>query len=133
MYSNNSSNRANKGTVQNPEVIFWEPINARETNGKRMLAAGLDFAQSIMNRKTWAASFLRQWEAIETAAQELGCLDLLHIWADSELEGYVDSDPLSYWWYRATAEKWNGVQPAKTSGRVALSKAHVQLSLNSAG
>ncbi|RZM82140.1 SPL family radical SAM protein [Leptolyngbya iicbica] len=89
-----------------PEVLFWEPINARGTNGKRMLLAGLEFANSIMNKTSWAENFLRQWEQIEHASQVLGCMDLLHIWADRELEGVVDKDILNYWWYKPTVENW---------------------------
>lgn len=91
-----------------PEVIFWEPINARGTNGKRMLAAGLDFIKSVSNQKTWAEDFIRQWNNIEQAATATGCLERLHIWPDKELKGYVDSNILEYWWDRPTVEKWSG-------------------------
>lgn len=90
----------------NPEVIFWEPINARGSNGKRMVAAGLDFAESIMTKQSWAECFIRQWEDIEAAATELGCLDKLHIWVDPGLKNYVDSNKLNYWLYKPTIEKW---------------------------
>ena len=63
-----------------PEVIFWEPINARGTNGKRMAAAGLSFVSSVMEKEAWAATFLKQWEAIEAAAKHLGCLERIHVW-----------------------------------------------------
>jgi DNA repair photolyase len=89
-----------------PEVIFWEPINARGTNGKRMLAAGLNFANSIMGRDSWASYFISQWEMLMNAAQDLGCLDLMHVWVDQELEGYVDSSILNYWLYKPTPENW---------------------------
>ncbi|ACK70615.1 Radical SAM domain protein [Gloeothece citriformis PCC 7424] len=89
-----------------PEVIFWEPINARGTNGKRMLAAGLDFTKSVMNKQSWAEHFIRQWEAIEQAADEIGCKERLHIWPDKELKGYVDLQKLEFWWSRPTVEKW---------------------------
>lgn len=94
----------------NPEVIFWEPINARGSNGKRMVAAGLDFAESVMTKQSWAECFIRQWENIEVAATELGCLDKLHIWVDPGLKGYVDSDKLNHWLYRPTVEQWNEPQ-----------------------
>lgn len=90
-----------------PEVIFWEPINARGTNGKRMLAAGLDFVKSVMKKDEWANNFIQQWQLIETAAQDIGCDDILHIWPDRELEGYIDKKILESWWYRPTVEKWN--------------------------
>ncbi len=90
----------------NPEVIFWEPINARGTNGKRMVAAGLDFASSVMSKNSWAECFLKQWEDIETAARELGCYDRLHIWPDPELRGYVDEAKVEHWLYKQTVEKW---------------------------
>ena len=93
-----------------PEVIFWEPINARGSNGKRMVAAGLDFAESIMTKQSWAECFIRQWEDIEAAATELGCLDKLHIWVDPGLKNYVDSNKLNNWLYKPTIEKWGQVE-----------------------
>ncbi|MCA1993015.1 MAG: radical SAM protein [Coleofasciculus sp. S288] len=101
----------------NPEVIFWEPINARGTNGKRMLAAGLNFTKSIMEKDAWATCFLKQWEAIEAAAEDLGCIDRLHIWPDQELKGYVDSSILDYWWYKPTVEKWDGIETVDRQDR----------------
>lgn len=89
-----------------PEVIFWEPINARGSNGRRMAAQGLDFVDSIMTRDLWAASFIRQWENIELAARQLGCLKKLHIWVDLELKSYLDNKRLDKWLYRPTPEKW---------------------------
>lgn len=91
----------------NPEVIFWEPINARGSNGKRMEAAGLEFVSSIMTRNLWAESFIRQWKDIEAAAIELGCIEKLHIWVDPELKNYVDSEKLNQWLYKPTVEKWD--------------------------
>ena len=90
-----------------PEVLFWEPINARGSNGKRMLSAGLDFANTVMNHKDWANNFVRQWEAIEKAADELGCLDILHIWPDPALKKYVSAQKLDPWFYCPTVESWN--------------------------
>lgn len=97
-----------------PEVIFWEPINARGTNGKRMVAAGLEFTSSIMTKSSWAECFIRQWEQIETAALELGCIERLHIWPDPELKGYVDNNKLNHWLYRPTVEKWDSPKPSQT-------------------
>jgi len=90
-----------------PEVIFWEPINARGSNGKRMLAAGLDFAGSVMTKQSWAENFLHQWELIETAARSVGCLDKLHFWPDPELKGYLEQQTLDSWLYRPTIEQWS--------------------------
>ena len=42
-----------------PEVIFWEPINARGTNGSRMQKAGISFVSSVMSEASWADYFLR--------------------------------------------------------------------------
>ncbi|MEI1376233.1 radical SAM protein [Nostoc sp. UHCC 0926] len=98
-----------------PEVIFWEPINARGTNGKRMLAAGLDFIEPIMNKKAWAKYFIDQWGAFEKAAQSIGCLERLHIWPDQELAGFVDSKILEYWWYKPTIERWPGYEAQEIS------------------
>jgi DNA repair photolyase len=89
-----------------PEVLFWEPINARGSNGKRMVAAGLEFANSVMHHHDWAANFVRQWEAIEIAADRLGCMNRLHIWPDPALKNYVESERLETWWYRPTVEPW---------------------------
>ncbi len=97
----------------NPEVIFWEPINARGSNGKRMIAAGLDFTDSIRYKKSWAECFKRQWNDIETAAREVGCEDRLHIWPDPELRGLVDDIKLDYWLYKPTVEKWDSLIPSK--------------------
>jgi DNA repair photolyase len=90
-----------------PEVIFWEPINARGSNGKRMAAAGLDFVKDVMTRDAWAENFIRQWHDIHNAAETVGCLDRLHIWVDSELKSYVETEDLEYWFYRPTIEQWN--------------------------
>ncbi|NEP40437.1 MAG: radical SAM protein [Okeania sp. SIO2H7] len=91
-----------------PEVIFWEPINARGSNGKPMVAAGLDFAESVMTKKSWAENFLHQWQLIEEAASCIdGCLERLHFWQDPELKGYLDEQKLDDWLYRPTIEKWN--------------------------
>jgi len=95
----------------NPEVIFWEPINARGSNGKRMAKAGLEFVHSIIDKQSWANNFIQQWADIEVAANNVGCVDRLHIWADSELTGFVQHSTLDYWWYRPTIEKWQGIQP----------------------
>lgn len=91
----------------NPELIFWEPINARGSNGQRMVAAGLDFAQSVMTKKSWGETFIRQWEFIETAATELECLDKIHIWPDPSLKGVVNEEKINHWLYKPTIEKWN--------------------------
>jgi DNA repair photolyase len=90
-----------------PEVIFWEPINARGTNGKRMLEAGLDFVRSVTNRDSWAENFIQQWQYIEQAANNIGCKDLLHIWVDPELRGFVEDSALDYWLFRKTVEDWD--------------------------
>ncbi|MGI2905785.1 SPL family radical SAM protein [Tolypothrix sp. VBCCA 56010] len=94
----------------NPEVIFWEPINARGSNGKRMVAAGLDFAESVMTKQSWAECFIRQWEYIEAAAIYVGCLDKLHIWVDPGLKNYVDSEKLNHWLHKPTIEQWDDLQ-----------------------
>ncbi|NWF61597.1 MAG: radical SAM protein [Fischerella sp.] len=97
----------------NPEVIFWEPINARGSNGKRMVAAGLDFAASVMTKKSWAECFIRQWEYMETAATELGCFDKLHIWVDPGLKDYVDSKKLNHWLHKPTVERWGNLEVSR--------------------
>lgn len=98
----------------NPEVIFWEPINARGTNGRRMIAAGLDFIKSVINKKSWADSFIKQWSDIETAASLVGCLERLHIWPDQELSEFVEDKILEYWWDRPTVEQWSGYKNKTT-------------------
>ncbi|MGB3294892.1 MAG: radical SAM protein [Phormidesmis sp.] len=94
-----------------PEVMFWEPINARGSNGKRMISAGIEFTSSVMQGKDWAANFIRQWDAIETAAEKLGCRDRLHIWPDPALKSHVEEQRLQEWWYRPTIERWQDGSP----------------------
>jgi DNA repair photolyase len=89
-----------------PEVIFWEPINARGSNGKRMLSAGLEFVNSVMSYESWAENFLRQWEFIEKAANALNCLDILHIWPDPGLKKILQHEKIDYWLFRPTVETW---------------------------
>lgn len=115
----------------NPEVIFWEPINARGTNGKRMLAAGLEFTHSIMSKQSWVDTFQRQWDDIEVAARELGCFDRLHIWPDPELRGYVDEDRLNQWLYQPTIEKWDKLVPMQNKAKKNCKKLNYELSLKS--
>ena len=100
-----------------PEVIFWEPINARGTNGKRMVAAGLEFANSIMTKNSWAERFKTQWEEIEAAAKDIGCIDRLHIWPDPELRGYVEDSKLDSWLYKPTVEKWDNLTTSKPKAK----------------
>lgn len=115
----------------NPEVIFWEPINARGTNGKRMLAAGLEFIQSVITKKAWAEYFIRQWGTIEEAAKITECLERLHIWPDRELSGYVETSTLEYWWDRPTVEKWQGYTDLQIANNHRPSvKSYTQLSLD---
>lgn len=101
-----------KVLIIKPQVIFWEPINARGSNGKRMLAAGLDFAQSVMTKKSWAENFIKQWEILDKVATELGCQNLIHVWPDPELKGFIDYAKIQEWLYKPTVETW-GVLPQK--------------------
>jgi DNA repair photolyase len=95
-----------------PEVIFWEPINARGTNGKRMLAAGLKWAEQVMHRETWAKNFIHQWQEVERAAYLAEwCQDLVHIWVDPELpkvnlSGFDLQGLCKPWFSRPTSENW---------------------------
>ena len=89
-----------------PEVIFWEPINARGTNGSRMKEAGLDFVDSITSQSAWAESFLRQWRMIEKAANEVGCAEKMHIWPDRALKKFTKPQDVEYWIDRPTVEQW---------------------------
>lgn len=91
----------------NPEVMFWEPINARGSNGDRMMQAGIDWAASVRDRKTWAENFERQWGELRTAAEDLGVLERIHPWLDSALikEGKLVEE-VHYWKSRPTVEKW---------------------------
>ena len=72
-----------------------------------MLEAGLDFVRSVTNRESWAENFIQQWQDIEQAANNIGCKDLLHIWVDPELRGFVEDDALDYWLFRQTVEDWS--------------------------
>lgn len=91
----------------NPEVMFWEPINARGSNGDRMTQAGIHWAASVSDRKTWAENFERQWGELKTAADDLGILERIHPWLDSALvkEGRLVEE-VHYWKSRPTVEKW---------------------------
>jgi DNA repair photolyase len=89
-----------------PEVIFWEPINARGTNGKRMIRANIPFASSITQTHDWAENFIQQWTSIDEAADFLGCRKKIHVWPDPGLEKFVDIKKLESWWYRPTVEIW---------------------------
>jgi hypothetical protein len=79
-----------------------------------MISAGLEFANSVMNHHDWATNFVRQWAAIETAADMLGCKNLLHIWPDPALKDYVESECLETWWYRPTVESWAALEQNDT-------------------
>ncbi len=89
-----------------PEVMFWEPINARGTNGKRMLKAGLEFCRDVMSKKAWATNFLQQWEMVEDAASKSNCSELLHIWPDPQLKGFIEPLMVEKWLYKPTIEQW---------------------------
>lgn len=110
-----------------PEVIFWEPINARGTNGKRMAAAGLDFAKAVMEKQAWAKSFISQWSQIEKAADILNCLEKLHIWVDPDLKGFIPPEDLDYWLYRSTVECWNDVNDYHNLSHKPTSRPRMQL------
>ena len=89
-----------------PELLFWEPINARGSNGKRMANAGLDFASTISTQSAWADNFLRQWDMIEAIADQKGVRNLLHIWADAGLKKFTDPNRIDEWIERPTIEQW---------------------------
>ncbi len=98
-----------KVSALEPEVIFWEPINARGTNGNRMQKAGIDFVDSIMSQASWADNFLRQWKMLDSAAQEVGCTDKIHIWPDKALKKFTDPQRIESWINRPTVEKWPSI------------------------
>lgn len=89
-----------------PEVIFWEPINARGTNGSRMQKAGIDFVDSIMSQSSWADNFLSQWKMLDSAADDVGCTSKIHIWPDKALMKFTDPQRVESWINRPTVEKW---------------------------
>ncbi len=70
-----------------------------------------------MSKQSWAETFKRQWEDIEAAAKDIGCLDRLHIWPDPELRGYVDEAKLDKWLYRPTVEKWDSLSTTQTKAK----------------
>jgi|GEM_PF-1847954 len=37
----------------------------------------------------------------------IGCKDLLYIWVDPELRGFVEDEALDYWLFRQTVEDWD--------------------------
>ncbi|MBD1864205.1 MULTISPECIES: radical SAM protein [Trichocoleus] len=110
MESSDFNDHLEQLALLNPEIIFWEPINARGTNGKRMLAAGLEWAKSVMTQKSWASRFVEQWDMLEAAADATQLRDRLHIWPDPELKGYVEQSRFDYWWNRPTVETWPVLQ-----------------------
>ncbi|MGK7903883.1 MAG: DNA N-6-adenine-methyltransferase [Hormoscilla sp.] len=116
----------------NPEVIFWEPINARGTNGSRMLDAGLDFAQDISSTQSWADIFVRQWRELNVAASLADCQELLHIWPDRALKGYIPDNEIESWWSRPTKEAWPSAinQPQSTTTTMFREEDHYDLSEN---
>jgi hypothetical protein len=71
-----------------------------------MVDAGLDFAKPLVSEWVRAENFLRQWEQIEEAARQVGCLDKLHIWPDKSLKKYTESERVEQWLYKQTPEKW---------------------------
>ncbi|MBL1176885.1 MAG: radical SAM protein [Pantanalinema sp. GBBB05] len=89
----------------NPEVIFWEPINARGSNGKRMIDAGIDWVSQVTTQKQWADNFYSQYNQIIQVLQERSAIHLLHPWFDPALPtiGGVD---INSWFYRPTIEQW---------------------------
>lgn len=89
-----------------PEVVFWEPINARGCNGKRMLAAGLKFVEAVMHKSSWAENFIKQWEEVEMAAENQNLLEKLHIWPDPELQKFTDAKRVQDWLYKPSIENW---------------------------
>lgn len=89
-----------------PEVIFYESINGRGVNIKRMVEAGLDFAKPLVSSRVRAENFLRQWDEISEAARQVGCLDRLHIWPDKSLKRYTDPQRVEDWLHKPTSERW---------------------------
>lgn len=91
-----------------PEVMFWEPINARGTNGQRMREVGIEWVDQISTGTLWAANFLKQWRELEAAALSMGCLNLIHPWFDPNLKSRI---PPQDWWMkwanRPTIENWS--------------------------
>jgi DNA repair photolyase len=99
----------------NPEVVFWEPINARGSNGQRMALAGLEWASEFGVRSRWAENFVRQWKDVEEAAKLWDLSDKLHIWADKELtkcqiNGFNTEELCKPWFNRPTVEVWENAQ-----------------------
>lgn len=87
-----------------PEVCFWEPINARGTNGRRMIQAGLDWALTVMQAKSAAEVFARQFEEMSRAALEIGIP--LHVWPDQALEKHLNFK-VNHWFDQPTVERWS--------------------------
>ena len=83
-----------------PETIFWEPINARGSNGKRMERAGLDFVQEVSQKHAWSDNFLRQWGWAKDAAAVTGQGERFYPWLDEGLRSHVAD------LYQLTLEVW---------------------------
>lgn len=98
----------------NPEVLFWEPINARGSNAARMIEGGLHWAGEVSSRKAWAENFFQQWSVVASATSDAGIGDRLHVWADPDL---LRADPataqafdVESWFYKPTPERWGQAQ-----------------------
>ena len=87
-----------------PETIFWEPINARGSNGKRMEQAGLEFVQEVSQKQAWADNFLLQWGWARDAATATGQGDRFYAWLDEGLRSHVEN--LDQYLYQPTLEVW---------------------------
>jgi DNA repair photolyase len=90
-----------------PELIFWEPINARGKNFSLMQQAGIPWINMIRAEKDAAAVALRQWDQMEKAADSLGISRQLHYWPDkSWVKHTSDISRFEQWWERPTIERW---------------------------
>lgn len=82
-----------------PEVMFWEPINARGTNRQRMAGTGAALPPS---GRDWPQWFERQADIIAESLPT-GLRDRLHPWPDAALP---ESDFVRSWRGKPSIEEW---------------------------
>lgn len=81
-----------------PEVVFWEPINARGSNRGRMRGSAAQFPPS--DAIAW-----REWFEFQADLVWAGFPDgwgRLHLWPDAGIES------MDGWFYRPSVERWLG-------------------------
>jgi len=96
-------------TALDPEVVFFECINPRGTNGDRMRNLGLNWVDAISAQPDWHAYWLETWGWANSAFWDLGKIGLFHPWPDTQLLKLArgaEFANINYWLERPTVELW---------------------------